>query len=123
MTWKLALSGIPALHHEIVISPAVSQMVIDMVLNRDPDAVNLDVGISTLSAKARKETKHAVQAFKSGKLKDAEKHLEEAYRSAPSDANLNFLMGYLYFQKKDFARAINYLNTSTSAPMRTTGRR
>ena len=90
-------------------------MVIDMVLNRDPDAVNLDVGISTLSAKARKETKHAVQAFKSGKLKEAEKHLEEAYRSAPSDANLNFLMGYLYFQKNDFARAINYLNTSTSA--------
>ena len=102
-------------HHEIVISPAVSQMVIDMVLNRDPDAVNLDVGTSALSAKARKDTKHAVQAFKSGKLKDAEKHLEEAYRSAPSDANLNFLMGYLYFQKKDFARAINYLNTSTSA--------
>jgi tetratricopeptide (TPR) repeat protein len=101
--------------HEVLISPAVSQMVIDMVLRRDPDAVNLDVGTATLSPKARKETKHAVQAFKSGKLKDAEKHLEEAYKSSPSDANINFLMGYLYFQKKDFTRAINYLNVSTSA--------
>lgn len=100
---------------EVLISPAVVQMEIDIVLNRDPAAVNLDVNANSLSPKARKETKHAVQAFKSGNLKDAEKHLDEAYKSAPSDANLNFLMGYLYFQKKDFARAINYLDASTSA--------
>ena len=69
----------------------------------------------TLPPKARKETKRAVQALKSGNLKAAEKHLDEAYRTAPADANLNFLMGYLYFQKKNFALAITYLTAATSA--------
>jgi tetratricopeptide (TPR) repeat protein len=107
--------GFLGVRKEVLISPAVVQMEIDTVLHRDPGAVDLDVSANSLSPKARKETKHAVQALKSGNLKEAEKHLDEAYKTAPSDANLNFLMGYLYFQKKDFARAINYLNASTTA--------
>jgi len=105
---------------DVLISPAVLQMEIDIVIRRDPDAVSLDVGTGTLPTKARKATKHAVQALKSGNLKEAEKQLDEAYKSAPSDANVNFLMGYLYFQKKDFARAVNYLNASTAANTRDT---
>jgi Flp pilus assembly protein TadD len=103
---------------DVLISPAILQMEIDIVLHHDPAAVNLDVGTSALSPKARKATKHAVQALKSGKWKEAEKQLEEAYQSAPSDANVNFLIGYLYFQKKDFARAVSYLSASTSANAR-----
>jgi tetratricopeptide (TPR) repeat protein len=103
---------------DVLISPAILQMEIDIVLRHDPAAVNLDVGTSALSPKARKETKHAVQALKAGKWKEAEKQLEEAYQSAPSDANVNFLIGYLYFQKKDFARAVSYLSASASANAR-----
>jgi len=116
-TYDLEVSAVGFLgaRKEVLISPAVVQMEIDTVLHRDPGAVDLDVSANSLSPKARKETKHAVQALKSGNLKEAEKHLDEAYKAAPSDANLNFLMGYLYFEKKDFARAINYLNASTSA--------
>src|SRR5215471_3105091 len=46
---------------ELVISPATMQLVIDIVLQRDPFAVNLDVGNSTVSPRARKDVKHAVQ--------------------------------------------------------------
>jgi tetratricopeptide (TPR) repeat protein len=112
---EVSAVGFLGVRKEVLISPAVVQMEIDTLLHRDPGAVDLDVSANSLSPKARKETKHAVQALKSGNLKEAEKHLDEAYKAAPSDANLNFLMGYLYFQKKDFARAINYLNASTSA--------
>jgi tetratricopeptide (TPR) repeat protein len=87
---------------------------IDMVLQRDPSAVNLDVGDRVMSAKARKEAKHAVSALKSGNLKAAQKQLDEAYKSAPSSPALNFLLGYLYFQKQDFAQAGNYLSTATT---------
>jgi len=86
---------------------------IDIVLRRDPSAINLDVGDSILSAKARKETKRAVSALKSGKFDDAQKQLDDAYKSAPSSSALNFLLGYLYFQKKDFAKASSYLGTAT----------
>jgi len=110
--------GYISARRELVISPANMQSVIDMVLQRDPFAVNLDVGTGTVSPRARKEVKHAVQALKSGNLKDAEKHLDEAYKAAPTDANLNFLMGYLWFQKKDYARAITYLNASTNVNAR-----
>ena len=86
----------------------------DVTLHRDPAAVNLDVGDSILSPRARKETKHAISALKSGNLKDAEKHLLVARNSAPSDAGVSFLLGYLYFQKNDFAQASTYLGTSTT---------
>jgi tetratricopeptide (TPR) repeat protein len=87
---------------------------IEIVLQRDPSAINLDVADSMLSAKARKETKRAVSALKSGKFNDAQKQLDDAYKSAPSSSALNFLLGYLYFQKKDFAKASSYLGTAAS---------
>jgi tetratricopeptide (TPR) repeat protein len=66
-----------------------------------------------LPSKARKEMKHGVSALKSRNLKDAEKHLAEAYKIAPSSAGLNFLLGYLYFQQRDYEKASNYLGTAT----------
>lgn len=86
----------------------------DVILHGDPAAINLDVDGAAMSPKARKETKHAISALKSGRLEDAQKHLDQAYKTSPSDANLNFLLGYLYFQKRDYGRATSYLTTSTS---------
>src|SRR5262249_32289120 len=59
----------------------------------------------------RKEANHAISSLKSNNLGDAQKHLDVAYRLAPSSPDLNFLLGYLNFQKKDFAQAGNYLAT------------
>jgi len=64
--------------------------------------------------KARKETRRAVSLLKSGDLNNAEKRLKRAYASAPSNADLNFLLGYLYFQKNDYAQAGTYLGTAAS---------
>jgi tetratricopeptide (TPR) repeat protein len=82
-------------------------------LKRDPDAINLDVPDMVASAKARKEVKRGVSALKSNNLKDAEKQLNAAYNSYPSSSDVNFLLGYLYYQKSDFGRASDFLRAAT----------
>ncbi len=106
--------GYLSAHQELLVASTLVQIPVDIVLHRDPAAINLDVADSVMSAKARKETKRAVSALKSRNYKQAEKHLDEAYKSAPSSSDLNFLLGYLYFQKRDFARAANYLSAAAN---------
>jgi len=87
---------------------------IDIVLQRDPSAINLDVAPGIISPKARKEVQHVVSLLKVGDLTEAQKHLETAYKLAPSNSDVNFLLGYLYFQRKDYAQAGTYLTAAAS---------
>jgi tetratricopeptide (TPR) repeat protein len=105
--------GYLSTHKEVSVMATIVQDQIEIVLHRDPDAVNLDAA-TVMTPGARKQTKRAISALKSGKLQDAQKYLDVAYKSAPSDPNLNFLLGYLYFQKKDYSQAATYLGTATS---------
>ena len=89
----------------------------DIVLQKDPEAVNLNMTEGPMPPKARKETKHGVSALKSGKWDEANKRLDAAYRLAPENPDVNFLLGYLYFQKKDYTRAADFLgNASNLSP-------
>jgi tetratricopeptide (TPR) repeat protein len=99
--------------HQVAQTSNAQLQQFEIVLRRDPAAINLDVDDRTLPSKARKEMKHGVSALKSRNLKDAEKHLVEAYKTAPSNAELNFLLGYLYFEQRDYEKASNYLGTAT----------
>jgi tetratricopeptide (TPR) repeat protein len=87
---------------------------VDIVLHRDPAAVAINEASGLMPAKARKGAKRAVSLLKSGDLNNAEKRLKTAYVSAPSNADLNFLLGYLYFQKNDYAQAATYLGTAAN---------
>jgi len=105
--------GYLSTHQEInAISPVTQQ--VDIVLHRDPSAVVLNEASGLMSRKAKKEANRAVSLLKSGQLASAQKHLETAYTLAPSNADLNFLLGYLYFEEKDYAQAGTYLNTAAS---------
>ena len=95
-----------------VLSPARQD--VEIVLHRDPAAVALNEASGLMSPKARKEARRAVSLLKSGDLTNAEKRLKAAYVSAPSNADLNFLLGYLYFQKNDYAQAGTYLGTAAN---------
>jgi len=83
-------------------------------LKRDPEAINLDVPDMGISAKARKEVKRGVYALKSNNLKEAEKQLGAAYTSDPSSSDVNFLLGYLYYEKSDYGRAAGYLRAASN---------
>jgi len=87
---------------------------IDIVLHRDPAAVTINEASGLIPAKARKDAKRAVSLLKSGDLNNAEKRLKAAYALAPSNADLNFLLGYLYFEKSDYAQAGTYLGTAAN---------
>jgi tetratricopeptide (TPR) repeat protein len=87
---------------------------IEIVVHRDPTAISLDIADEVISPKARKETKRAVSELKSQNLLGAQKHLEIAYQLAPSSADLNFLLGYLYFLETNYAQAGTYLATAAS---------
>lgn len=101
-------------HRDLQVMYLLGPKQIDIVLHRDPAAIRLDLAGAVPSAKARKETKRAISFLKSGNLAQAQKQLSQAYQLAPSSSDLNFLLGYLYFQKKDFSQAKGYLGTAAN---------
>jgi tetratricopeptide (TPR) repeat protein len=112
---EISAVGYLSAHKDVSVMNSLHPQQFDIVLQRDPSAVNLDVADSIMSPKARKDTKHAVAALKSAHYKDAQRDLDDALKLDPSSPDLNFLLGYLYFEKKDFARAESYLTAATSA--------
>jgi tetratricopeptide (TPR) repeat protein len=86
----------------------------EIVLHRDASAVSLDLASVIMSPKARKQAKRAMLLMKSGNPAEAQQSLEIAYRMSPSSPELNVLLGYLCFQKKDFVRAANYLGMAAT---------
>ncbi len=101
-------------HQELRVMDTLRPSMIDVVLQRDPSAINLDATDEVMTPKARKEAKHAISSLKSNNLVEAQKRLDAAYKLSPSSPELNFLLGYLNFQKKDFVQAGNYLTTATT---------
>ena len=82
---------------------------IEIVLQRDTSLTGSDLDV-IVSPKTRKLIKQSLNLLKSEKLTQAQKQLDQAYSLAPNSADVNFLLGYLYFRQKDFARARTYLD-------------
>jgi tetratricopeptide (TPR) repeat protein len=74
-----------------------------------------------LAPKARKEVEKGMAALRQGDLAEAQKNLEEAYKLAPANADVNYLLGVLYVRRKDAARAQVYLNRAISLDSRHVG--
>ena len=101
-------------HKELLVTNSLAPSKIEIVLHRDPAAIHLDVANSILSPKARKEAKHAILLLKSNNLAAAQKQLDQAYGLAPNSADVNFLLGYLHFEKKEYPKAANYLGAAAT---------
>jgi tetratricopeptide (TPR) repeat protein len=79
-------------------------------LAKDPSAIDLNAtGQAQMPPKARKEMSQGVADLKSGKLKPAQRHLSAANELVPSNPEVKFLLGYLFFQQKDFKQAETFL--------------
>jgi tetratricopeptide (TPR) repeat protein len=111
---EVSAVGYLSTHQQVQVNDSLRISQAEVILHRNPQAVDLDVEATVLSPKARKQTKRAVSALKAGNLKDAQKHLDEAFKLSPSSPDLNFLMGYLYYQKRDLTQAGSYLSTATN---------
>jgi tetratricopeptide (TPR) repeat protein len=100
-------------HRNLQAVSSVTPYRLEIILQKDPAAVQLNID-EGMPPKARKEAKHGISALKSGKWDEANKRLRAAYKLAPENPDVNFLLGYLYFQEKDFGQAANYLGSATN---------
>jgi len=65
-------------------------------------------GPPVLAPKAQKEMDKALGAVRGGNMEEARKHLDEAYRLAPANPDVNFLFGVYSSQKNDWIQAKAY---------------
>ncbi|HSC45162.1 MAG TPA: tetratricopeptide repeat protein [Candidatus Acidoferrum sp.] len=65
-------------------------------------------GPAVLAPKAQKEMEKALEALRGGKMDEAHKHLDEAYRLAPAHPDVNFLFGLYASQNNDWTQAKAY---------------
>lgn len=85
-----------------------------VVLKKDPSAVDLEsIKAHETTPKVRRDLLRGWADLKSGKLDDAQKKLEAANKVDASNADVNFLLGYLFFEKNDNERAHTYLTKAT----------
>jgi tetratricopeptide (TPR) repeat protein len=109
---EVSAMGHAGVRQELQVMNSSHPAEVEIVLQRDPSAINLDFGDGIMSPKARKATKHAITLLKSEKLTQAQRQLDQAYSLAPNSPDVNFLLGYMYFRQKDFAKAKSYLDTA-----------
>ena len=103
---EVSALGYAGVTQELRVEDSLPAAEMEIVLRRDVDP---DVADGTMPPKARKLAKHAIGQLRSEKLPQAQKQLDEAYRLAPHSPDVNFLLGFLYFRERDFARAATYL--------------
>jgi len=85
-----------------------------IVLQKDPEAVDLNAADDVLPANVRKDAKRGIYDLKSSNFKDAQKRLERVYAAVPSNAQINFDLGFLYLQLKDLDKAQSFLTHAAS---------
>jgi len=84
-------------------------------LKRDPSsAVVIPLPGQVLRGKARKMAQKAIAALTAGKLNEAQKDLNKAYKASPGNADVNYLFGVLYSRKNDTSEAESYLKRAVS---------
>ena len=114
---EVSAVGYVTAHKQLEVVSLATTYHLEVVLEKDPSAIELKAAEAAMPAKARKDTKRGISALKAGNLNNAEKWLDAAYKAAPSSSDLNFLLGYLYYEKKDLTHAQTYLgNAATLNP-------
>lgn len=96
-------------HKAVQVESSLSTAKVQVILQKDPTAVDLNASDANLSPKIRADVKRAEAELKNSNLKEAHKRLEKAYSVAPSSTQINFLLGYLFFQQKDWDKSESYL--------------
>ncbi len=101
---------------DYVVNSAVNSYKLEIKLRTDPTSVDLSAPLAfQMSPKARKATERGLRSLKSGLYKEAQKELEKAYKLERSNSEVNRLLGYLYAQQGDGARALRHLEAAIAS--------
>ncbi len=104
---------------DYVVNSAVNSYRLEVTLRTDPTSIDLSAPLAIqTSPKARKATERGLRSLKSGLYKQAQKDLDKAYKLEPSNSDVNRLLGYLYAQQGDGARALSHLEAAVASDAR-----
>ncbi len=110
---EISAAGYLTTQKQVEVAGLTDTLQVQVTLQKDAAAINLDAtgtADALMSPKASKDTAAAVAALKSSNLKEARKRLDSAYGQVPESGRVNFLMGYLFFEQKNYDQAQTYLN-------------
>jgi tetratricopeptide (TPR) repeat protein len=110
---EVSAAGYLSGYKEVYVAGITDTLQVTVTLQKDAAAINLDAtgtADALMSSRASKDTAAGVAALKSSNLKEAKKRLDAAYREVPESGRVNFLMGYLLFEQKDYDQATTYLS-------------
>jgi tetratricopeptide (TPR) repeat protein len=99
---------------ELHVTATIDKLNEDVILQKDPTAIDLKLADEGLPPNARRDAARALFLLKSSKFSEAQKKLERVYTVAPTNAQINFLLGFLYLQLKDQDKAESFFNQSAN---------
>lgn len=113
---EVSAVGYLTTHQELKADRQLHSYHLDVLIKPDPTAVELKTPVaSQIPPKARKQINRAVTDLKSGNWKAAKKRLDAAGKVVPSNSEVNFLLGYLFFQQQKFEEARGRLDKAIAA--------
>jgi tetratricopeptide (TPR) repeat protein len=113
---EVSAVGYLTTHQELKADRQLHSYHLDILIKPDPTAVELKTPVaSQIPSKARKQINRAVTDLKSGNWKAAKKRLDAARNLVPSNSEVNFLLGYLFFQQQKFEEARGSLDKAIAA--------
>ena len=113
---EVSAVGYLTTHQELKADRQLHSYHLDVLIKPDPTAVELKTPVaSQIPPKARKQINRAVTDLKSGNWKAAKKRLDAAGKLVPSNSEVNFLLGYLFFQQQKFEEARGSLDNAIAA--------
>jgi cytochrome c-type biogenesis protein CcmH/NrfG len=113
-TVAVEASGYKTAQKDVTISSAIRAQV-DINLVRDAPS-NETVGVPAgpvLAPKAKEDLVKGLQAMRENKLDEAQKHIGDALKLAPSNPEVLYLQGILYMKRSDWAQAQTTLDKSS----------
>lgn len=107
---EVSAAGYETTTKELSVAEAPHEYQLHVRLKRDDSGAAANVfSTQLLPSKARKEVEKGMSALNTGNLGGAQKHLQAAYQLAPANADLDYLLGFLFIQKNDANQARGYL--------------
>ncbi len=112
---EVSAVGFISVHLTQAIAPIYRTYELEVVLKPDPSSINLNAALDApLPPKIRKQVQRAVTYMKATDLKHAQKELEAAAKIEPENPETNFLLGFVFLQRKDSENARKYLEKSVA---------
>jgi tetratricopeptide (TPR) repeat protein len=109
-TIEVVAPGFDTMTETTEISTSGDQQFVVIVLKPRPgtDLSLVRSGPPILAPGPQRELAKALELLRADKADEAKKHLDKAVHSAPSNPDVNYMLGMYYVQRKDYAHAEEY---------------